>query len=203
MSTTTHGWAEYRQEGWSDDPLEADGWRAVVNLGSMLARGDSFYGSLFGVHNDAMFEPVAPARGMPEPLSRIGRLDFANAPSETASWVSLAELRAVDWTEEPDLTAISSHRGWTRAVLRTEKRDSRGRLVAEDVDAWAELPADVIHRLAQRREITYDGQTYRVYPKQRRDLAVHDWPTLWNWLEDLSENWSLDPANLRLVVWFV
>ncbi|MFB6165599.1 MAG: hypothetical protein ABEJ31_10610 [Haloarculaceae archaeon] len=202
MGATTRGWAEYRHEAWADDPLAADGWRALVNLRELLGRGEAFFGSLFGVENHARFEPVAPDRGLPDPTSRIARLDHEHHPGDVASWITLAELRAVDWDAEPELPLLSSQHGWDLAVARTEQYDARGRKLADDVDAWSLLPPEPLAVLASEREVTYEGRTFRAIPRRRRELAAFDWATLWSWLEDLETRWHLDAENVRLVVWF-
>lgn len=203
MGTTTRGWVEYRRREWADDPLEADGWRALLNLQEMLNRGQAFFGSMFGVDNEAQFEPVAPDRDLPRPLSRIARLDFGEEAGAHPSWITMAELQRVDWDAEPALPEIDTEHGWNQAVERTEKYDERGRQVATEVDAWQELPAEKLGTLAADREVTHGEFTYYVVPRRRGDLGVHDWPTLWSWLTDLANRWELDPRNVRLVVWFV
>lgn len=203
MGRTTYGWVEYRHVDWSDDQFEGDGWRALVNLQEMMGGRAPFSGYLFGVDNDAKFEPIAPDRGLPDRMSRIARLDYEDVPSDDASWVTLRELERADWDAVPELTAITSQRGWEKAVRRTEKFTHQGRLVERDVDAWTQLPADTVDALAAEQTVRYDGHIYRVVPKRLRELATYDWPTLWSWLTDLRDRWELDSKHVRLVAWFV
>jgi hypothetical protein len=202
MGTTTHGWAEYRWEEWAADPMEADGWRGIINLRAMLGQGELFYGGLFGVQNPSAFEPVAASRGLPTPMSAIAELDYQHTPGERATWISLAEIQEIDWEAEADLTALESRTDWYRAVRRTEKWSPSGDLLAEEVDVWDELPPEKISKLAAEREVAHDNYGYRVVPKRRGEVAVHDWPTLLTWLDVIEHRWEIDPANIRLVVWF-
>jgi hypothetical protein len=201
MGTSTHGWVEYRHIDASD--ADGDGWRALVNLQELLGGREPFAGCLFGDAETGAFEPIAPGRGVPSPMSRVAQLDYEDAPGDHGSWISLAELERVDWDATADLTAITSQADWERAVRRTEKFDRQGRLLDREVDTWSELPRDTVFALATEGVVEHDGHVYRAVPKRLRELAAYDWATLWSWLTELRDRWALDPENVRLVAWTV
>ena len=97
------GWVEVRPL--LSDPASSrpdKNWSAVIDAGGGLLFGNYHaYGCLFGVANSD-FEPLAPGRGIPEDASERVRQDLAawDTDAFSPSWVTWAEIKAMDWEEE-------------------------------------------------------------------------------------------------------
>ena len=99
MGADIHGWVEV-----GDDET----WYAVINAGQLLDRNYDTFGMLFGVRNRAGFTPVAPDRGLPTDISDEVR-EHGNPPEgadddawicyHSPTWISWAEVRAIQWEE--------------------------------------------------------------------------------------------------------
>lgn len=110
MSTEVNGVIECRPLArvWGVDDEDAQ-WCAAIDL-CLLNSGNAYDGlaCLFGIRNSFGFRPLAEGRGLPEDASEGARGDcHADAYGET--WVSWAELEAVDW-EETDASGELSRR---------------------------------------------------------------------------------------------
>ncbi|WBP91054.1 hypothetical protein [Kitasatospora cathayae] len=141
MGTDIYGGIEYRHPGVGSDYYEGEPWITALDLWPLYDRVDyPAFGCLFGVRNDAGFRPLAAGRGLPADVS--GRLREQLGPwvtgSETAgaSWVSWAELAALDPSSGPE-----HYRGRLTWWVTPGSRMLHQRFVPAD---W---PGDVLTRL--------------------------------------------------------
>lgn len=159
---------------------------------------------LWGVRNNVAFNPAFPKRGFPEERSRglkdkiddwggeenLGAIEF-----HSASYATVAELRALDWDEkaeardrrytvldenkEPTGTKFGWAKGWSDIINENEERLANGEAVPND-----------------------DGSHYikRMKLTRRRALSGS-----WEWfIFDLLDTYAekYGEENVRLVVWF-
>ncbi|MEU9366970.1 hypothetical protein AB0D71_20005 [Streptomyces avermitilis] len=106
MSTDIHGGIEFRHPGVDTDYYDGEPWVAATDLWPLYDETDyAAFGCLFGVRNYAGFQPLAPDRGLPVDLSsgmqHLGS-SVVGGGLHSASWVSWAELAAMDLAAEPD-----------------------------------------------------------------------------------------------------
>lgn len=107
MSTDIHGGIEFRHPDVGADYYEGEPWIAAMDLWPLYDQSDyAAFGCLFGVRNYAGFRPLAADRGLPPDLSRGLReqlepsVDVGDLTG--ATWVSWAELAALDPASAPD-----------------------------------------------------------------------------------------------------
>ncbi|MER5639531.1 hypothetical protein ABT095_21550 [Kitasatospora sp. NPDC002227] len=183
-------------------------WHAAVNL-FMLYRGRDYdaFGCLFGVRNYANFRPLAAGRGRPADASDAVRAELdrlAQWPESVSgtSWITWAELKAVDWTEltEKDDSRIHEYRrtadgleyvgksAWSREFAEVSGIDRR---VSEQEPTWPE-----------GSEWRSGDRVYRSTRISRRDAVEEngEWQPVWTVMETLAALHG--DENVRLVVWF-
>ena len=212
MGADIFGWVEVRPDYYdaTSDIEIVRQWLGIVYAGILLDRNYDAFGCLFGVQNYANFIPVAAARGIPDNASTALKADFA-AYDEAfgASWITWAELKALDWTEDAARADSRIHR---------YERDAQGHLVYVGKSAWASSfaeqvfadrleesvraallrPGSLTFPVGQKWEI--DGKVYRSEKLQRQDVLGDDWPMLFKLMETLANRYGDD--GVRLVVWF-
>lgn len=101
MSTDIHGGIEFRHPGTGTDYYDGEPWVTAMNLWPLYDETSyTAFGCLFGVRNQAGFRPLAPGRGLPADLSSGMRAHLGTGTEKdglhSASWVSWAELAAID-----------------------------------------------------------------------------------------------------------
>jgi hypothetical protein len=70
VSTDIHGGIEFRHPGAGTDYYDGEPWVAAMDLWRLYDETDyAAFGCLFGVRNEAGFQPLAPDRGLPADLS--------------------------------------------------------------------------------------------------------------------------------------
>ncbi|MFF3391303.1 hypothetical protein ACFYW1_10305 [Streptomyces sp. NPDC002669] len=210
MGTDIHGYIEVRDDCYDTSEPDDDGpdvrWHPVGDLDHFFTGRNYFsFGCLFGVR-DGSFEPLAAGRGFPGDASRAVARAFADegAGYHSPSWISWAELDAVDWDEpaglEPHPSAFEYRRGpdgqwvWKGCGTSSERL---AELIGTDVrtamwagEHWPEgtewLDGDRLFRIARlsRRQAVPDGQ----------------WGDVWTVMRTLARRHG--PDNVRLVVWF-
>lgn len=150
MGTDISGFVECR--AWRADEGERDlVWRAAADLFLLNdTRNYDAFGCLFGVRNFANFRPLAAERGRPVDASEEVRAELdrlAPWPDQAygTTWITWAELEAVDWDEPaerpdsrihqyrqtPDGLRLVGKSGWSpefaRAVGLQQQLSGRGR----------------------------------------------------------------------------
>lgn len=205
MGTDIHGFVECADE-------DGGPWTAAIDI-DLLYRGRGYdaFGCLFGVRNFAGFRPLAEGRGLPQDASETARAEFAEwgRDGHSATWISWAELKRVDWAEPAEQVDARVH----------EYRRTEDGWVMSGKAAWDGRVAEVVG-LSRRRDpgrlFTYeahdwpegtewpDGEDrlYRIGRLTRRDAIAPDgdWKPLWTVMETLA---ALDgDENVRLTVWF-
>lgn len=166
-----------------------------------VGRDYDAFGCLFGVRNYANFTPLAAGRGLPDDVSEPVRAEIeqlaASDPVFGTTWISWAELAAVDWDEkapEPD-GRLHQYRqtddGLTFIGKSAWSRDFADAVGYEFADVWPEgsewLVGDVLYRAQSLRRsdaVPADGGWQPVWDAMERLAAVHG------------------EHNVRLVVWF-
>ncbi|MCU7826128.1 hypothetical protein [Kitasatospora sp. DSM 101779] len=190
MGADIHGFVECRAtHGVLDEDDDIRWWPAV---GLDLLYGGRCYdafGCLFGVRNHAGFRPLADGRGLPEDVTAEVRREYEarGRDAHGASWISWAELAAVDWDEPAEAVdarveeySLVPTRGWV--LTGKSFRDAGGR---PEGAAWIQ-----------------DGKLLRTVRMVRRDAVPADgpWAPVWQVMGALAGVHGA--ANVRLVVWF-
>ncbi|MGW1493962.1 hypothetical protein [Streptomyces sp. NPDC002402] len=183
-------------------------WRAVVDLCVLNdTRNYDAFGCLFGVRNFANFRPLAAERGRPLDASdkvrdELDRLAPWSDQAYGTTWITWAELKAVDWDEpaerpdsrihqyrqSPDGLRFAGKSGWCPEFARAvglRKQLSGSRPTWPDGTEW------------QIGDTLYRSETLR-----RRDAVREDgeWQPVWSAMATLAMEHGDD--NVRLVVWF-
>lgn len=107
MGTDIYGGIKYRHPAAGSDWYEGDAWLTAISLWPLYDQTDyAAFACLFGVRNYAGFTPLAAGRGLPAGLSAGLRAELerpvAAGDMECASWVSWAELAALDSSVTPE-----------------------------------------------------------------------------------------------------
>lgn len=107
VGTDIYGGIEYRHPGVGSDWYQGDTWLTAISLFPLYDEADyAAFACLFGVRNYAGFRPLAADRGLPGDLSAGLRTELgpsvAAGDMEHASWVSWAELAALDPAAIPE-----------------------------------------------------------------------------------------------------
>src|SRR5262249_13873315 len=102
----------------------------------IVDRNYDAFGCLFGVKNYARFVPLVAQRGLPDDLSEGVRAVAEHYRSTAGcfldpTWVSWAELKAVNWDEKSPATDLRIHK---------YKRDEGGEGVCEGKSEWLRPP---------------------------------------------------------------
>jgi hypothetical protein len=184
-------------------------WTAAEKL-SVVEHYDMF-GCLFGVMNYANFRPIAPNRGIPEDASAEVKnwvaeiLTWAKPDSadfHSATWISWAEIKAIDWREE-GLEADSR--------LHRYRYTEEGTLVFEGKSAWSrdwgeQVGVSIEDALGKKLiwekdvELVAGERVYLAEKLQRKDVLTPDWMDVFKNMESLAAKHG--DELVRLVVWF-
>ncbi|MEV7372910.1 hypothetical protein AB0O51_18755 [Streptomyces sp. NPDC090301] len=185
---------------------EADSfWHATIDLDHLkVPRNYDAFGCLFGVCDNEQFVPVAPGRGLPADVSNRVRDGHETTAGRSASWVSWAEIKRVDWDEES---------AETDAYIREYYRDQQGdwQFLQRHYSApqrFVDLCGQPAPIAVRPREHFPEGsqwvdgdQMFRVERLRRRDAVPdHEWGPVWTVMRTLAELHGDD--DVRLVVWF-
>ncbi|MCX5406460.1 hypothetical protein OHA37_21610 [Streptomyces sp. NBC_00335] len=202
MSTDIRGFIEchlnYREH-------EADSlWHATIALEHLnVPRNYGAFGCLFGVCDDGQFVPVVPVRGLPAGASDRVREGHETTGGRSASWVSWAEIKRVDWDEEsaePDCYIHEYHRDPQGEWQIHQRHYSAPRRFAE----LCGQPANATHpgRYFPEGSQWIDGdRMFRVERLTSRDAVLdEEWGSVWAVMGTLAELHGDDAV--RLVVWF-
>ncbi|MFH9725483.1 hypothetical protein ACH4M4_21335 [Streptomyces sp. NPDC017254] len=209
MVTDINGFLEYRAAQDGRGPT----WHTAQDLDS-LYDGCSYdaFGCLFGVRNYANFRPLAANRGLPADVSgsasaRSAQLTdwYGEGGFHNTSWITWAEVRAVDWDEQaekPDSRLHEFRR--TPGGLRFTGKASWSREFAEAVDPGpspVRLGPGEAREWPEGSEWLIGDTIYRSVTLRRRDAVPEsEWQPVWRAMETLAAQHGDD--NVRLVVWF-
>ncbi|MFJ6083911.1 hypothetical protein ACIQI8_21170 [Streptomyces sp. NPDC092369] len=206
MSTDIHGGIEFRHPGVGTGHYDGEPWVAAMDLWPLYDQSDhAAFGHLFGVRNHAGFPPLTPDRGLPADLSSGMRSMLESEVGAGslwgASWVSWAELAAMDLATAPDHVV-------GRLTWRTTSRPSslNQQLVSEPWppavrSAVGEPPAD-LHGAKGRVEWT-NGELRCTYEWLTIPAVVGPdthWPHVFAVMKALAGRFGDD--GVRLVVAF-
>ncbi len=203
MGTDISGFIEHR--GPAAPPAERHTWQAAIELDQLYdARHYDAFGCLFGVRNYARFRPLAAGRGLPEDLSPTAREAARRWRHHDATWISWAEVAAVDWDEPAQAPDLRLHQ---------YRRQADGGLTYQGKSLWSPklTEATGIPRedfLNGRidwetdQEFVLDDLVFRAEIQRRRDAVPPDgnWKPVWQTMRSLAE--QAGPDDVRLVVWF-
>ncbi|MDQ2906453.1 MAG: hypothetical protein ABI456_14315 [Ktedonobacteraceae bacterium] len=175
-------------------------WTSAIDL-SLLYHGRDYdaFGCLFGIRNYAHFRPVAAERGLPADVSREVKED-AESYGEGGSghsWISWAEIKAIDWEEETEETdsRIHEYRRAEDGSLVYEGKSSLDPTFAKHVSYSLRAP----HSWPEGQEWEIEGKIYRAEKLKRKDTR-EGWDSLFTVMELLAAYYEDD--GVRLVVWF-
>jgi hypothetical protein len=84
----------------SSSPGPAVSWQYSIDLAQLYSgRNYDAFGCMFGVTNYAAFEPIAADRGLPADVSAWTLDMSARWAFFSATWISWAQIAAIDWDE--------------------------------------------------------------------------------------------------------
>lgn len=97
MGCDIHGRVEVDRASKFDD--EEGWWSVASHLSPFVGRRYDAFGCLFGVRNNAGFEPIAADRGIPDDAARKTREAHESwgRDAHSESFITYAELQDVDW----------------------------------------------------------------------------------------------------------
>lgn len=162
--------------------------------------------SLFGVRETTAFRPLADYRGLPVDVSPESRTAFESwgAGSRGASWITWAELAAVDWDEVANEVDDCVHE-YRRGADGTWELYGRN----TSLTRFAELSGLTAPGAVYRAGRTYqegtewpDGdRVFRIGRLRRRDaVPEEEWGPIWSVMRTLAGLHG--DEGVRLVVWF-
>ncbi|MFF1337582.1 hypothetical protein ACFVYT_06630 [Streptomyces sp. NPDC058290] len=205
MGTDMHGFIECRWDRWLDE--EDRRWDAAIDLAHLYAgRSYAAFGALFGVRDTASFLPLAADRGLPRDVSDEARAGFDGwgRDAHGASWVTWAELTAVDWDEgaaEVD-ECVHEYRRGPEGSWELYGRNSSLTRFAEV--SGLSGPRDLYRagRTQPEGSEWYDGDRLFRVGRLTRKQAVpdSDWEAVWAVMRTLAGLHG--DEGVRLVVWF-
>ena len=181
MGTDISGWVEFSDPEW-DAHLDEIAWAAAISTAGILSRNYSLFGSLFGVRNGTSFTPIAAGRGLPIDASKAVTEDAAWEGSFGHTWISLAELDAINWAE-------------IGFDAPTQMKPANGaEWLASQVVKRSIAPSEHEKYLGKK------GYIIRVPSITRRDTLGLEGELLLKMAAPLGERFGGD--RVRLVVWF-
>lgn len=204
MGTDISGAIECRPVSRTCAPRASEpGWEFAIDLGQLYDTRDyDSFGCLFGVTNLAGFEPVAAKRGLPDDLAPQTAELAARWTYFSPTWVSWAEIAAVDWGERAARPDARIHE-----YVRDEAGQWRFRGKAGQNPRFARLVGMSVQESAQTLwpdgSEWLDGDVlYRAETLTRADAVRPDgpWRPVWSVMGTLAGLHG--PDNVRLVVWF-
>lgn len=189
VGTDIYGFVECRWDRWLDEDDRR--WHAAIDL-DHLYNGRSYvaFGCLFGVR-DASFAPLAADRGLPPDASPEAVADYGGwGGAYGASWITWAELQAVDWEQ----TTTEAHER-----VHEYRRGAGGAWelygLNSSLDRFAELSGiddpRVLHRAGRfhpEGSEWHDGDRLFRIGRLRRKEAVPDdeWAPVWAVMRTLA-----------------
>ncbi|MFD4244273.1 hypothetical protein ACFWP3_22140 [Streptomyces sp. NPDC058525] len=203
MSTDIWGFIECHRD-YRDH--EADSyWHATIDLDHLkVPRNYDAFGCLFGVRDNEQFVPVAPDRGLPEDASNRVREGRETIGGRSASWVSWAEIKQVDWDEEsagPDAYVHEYHRDPHGAWQFLHRHYSPPQRFVDLCGQPARIAMRPNRHFPEGSQWVDGDRMFRVGRLKRRDAVPHDqWGPVWTVMRTLADLHGDD--EVRLVVWF-
>ena len=191
--------------GFLPDPEVA--WEFAIDLAQLnCSQSYDAFGCLLGVANYAGFTPIAAERGLPSDIADRTRQDHARYSNESfaQTWVTWAELDAVDWDEPAERPDARVHRylqdadgGWVMADKSSWNRDLAQVTGVSLADATAGTPV-----YPEGTQWRIGNQLFRSERLIRRDAvpATGAWAPVWTVMRTLADLHGGD--NVRLIVWF-
>ncbi|WP_143065890.1 hypothetical protein [Streptomyces sp. CC53] len=208
LGTDVYRWIEVRDPGGDEQGCAPTPWQRAVDLYPLHAGRDyAAFACLFGVRNDAGWEPLAPARGLPPDVSAEGAQTFAglrhmDPAVHGATWLTWAERARADMDAAP-----AGSRG---VLLLTD-----GRAPATVERHWVRevWPRSVVHRLGAFPVLTSPAETpygawtvgsttltFRRFTRRDAVGPGTEWEHVWAVMRALAGRFGGD--GVRLVVFF-
>ncbi|MFK4155102.1 hypothetical protein ACI2LV_24330 [Streptomyces fungicidicus] len=207
MGTDISGFVECRARHLHEEG-QGPVWRAAVDLFLLnTTRNYDAFGCLFGVRNYANFRPLAAGRGLPADASEtvraeLGRLSEWPDQAYGTTWITWAELKAVDWGEPAEKADSRLHQyRRTPDGLRLTGKSAWSPRLAEAVGLPGPVPGEA-REWPEGSEWLIGDTLYRSERLRRRDAVPEtgEWKPVWTVMEALASQHGDD--HVRLVVWF-
>ncbi|MFE5912270.1 hypothetical protein ACFQ6B_24745 [Streptomyces wedmorensis] len=203
MGTDMSGFVEYRAAPGGREAA----WSTAHDLSSLNdTRNYDAFGCLFGVRNYANFRPLAANRGLPADASATVTARFTQLTewygedgSHGTTWITWAEVKAVDWDEPAEKTDSRLHKyRQTPDGLRMTGKASWSPAFAEAVG----LETGEHRNWPEGSQWLVGDTLYRAVTIRRRHAVTEtgEWQPVWKAMEALAAQHGDD--NVRLVVWF-
>lgn len=211
MGVDVCGWIECQNP---DPDLDSgdEPWSAAIDI-HFLTQGRDYdaFGSLFGeglLGNSSGLRPIAPRRGLPPDVSAQVRADADRSADGASghSWVTWAEIQAIDWDElgeQPD-RRVHIYTRDADGTLRFETKALYDAALTEGLRAVVdkeEAESQLSPRIWQAgAEWELGGKVYRVERLSRSETREF-WSGVFFFMEYLARRYGAD--GVRLVVWFI
>ena len=190
-------------------------WIAVRGLNALYeGRNYDSFGCLFGWQNYAHFRPIAEGRGLPPDVSSEVKEDCERYDGEEAgtTWISWAEIKAIDWEEESEQADSRIHR---------YERNDQGELIYKGKAIWDREFAELLEGQQEVTEagmflsaieamvmkpVRAEGQQWEkgnvVYraEKLKRKEVCKGWQNTFKIMQELAATYG--DEGVRLIVWF-
>lgn len=185
-----------------EDP--ALGWEYAIDLNLLNSTRDyDAFGCLFGVQNYAGFRPIAAGRGLPADASPQTLRAHDESPAFSESWLSWADMAAVDWTEPAEQPDARIHE-YARedGEWRLKGKSAWNRELAAHLGINQNDPSAPPTVWLEGTEWRVGGRLLRSERLRRRDAvpANGSWSPVWAVMKTLAELHG--PDHVRLIVWF-
>lgn len=206
MGIDIHGWVEVRAPA---DELRPDGlvgtWQALSALWVFVGRNRDVHDMLFGLNGGHLFEPAAPARGLPPDASPYVRQQYEQRVAYPLgffgwSWLTWAEIAGLDWQERAREWQLHWYRRgadvrWVHdGDIVPEEYQGAGWLYGLQVDLQ-------LGRIRQETDAWGVGDwVCRIEYPTRRMLIDPGWSDLLEYMAMLARDWGSE--GVRIVVWF-
>ncbi|WP_407838308.1 hypothetical protein ACE1OC_21130 [Streptomyces sp. DSM 116496] len=205
MGTDIYGFIECRWDRWLDEDDRS--WNKAADIADLYnGRSYAAFGSLFGVREPTTFPPLADCRGLPEDASQESRTAFEawGRDSRGSSWITWAELAAVNWDElatEVDDCVHEYRRGADGTWELYGRNTGLTRFTELSGIAEAQVLRDAVRANPEGTEWPDGDRLFRVGPLRRRDTVPEsDWGAVWAVMRTLAGLHG--DEGVRLVVWF-
>ena len=190
-------------------------WIAVRGLNSLYeGRNYDSFGSLFGWKNYANFRPIAEGRGLPPDVSSEVKEDCERYDGEEAgtTWISWAEIKAIDWEEESEQADSRIHRYerndqgeliykrkaiWDREfteLLESQQGVTEAGMLLSAIEALVMKPVRAEGQQWEKGNVVYRAE------KLKRKEICNDWLATFKVMQELAVTYGDD--GVRLIVWF-
>lgn len=174
-------------------------WISAGTLFPFVGRSYDAFGCLFGVRNYSNFNPVAPDRGIPRPMSRSAKEDYESwkQDAHSQSFLNYTEIQDIDWDETADEVDARY------SVLDENKEPTGTKFALGPASGWNEIVEENKEAIEAGEPVPNESGDQHI---QKRKLTRGEALSgAWQWLLHDYMGMLADrfgEENVRVVVWF-